>query len=312
MTKLFLIGNGFDLSHGLKTSYQDFRGYLLSHYPDIEVDELITPEGKMLSDGGIYYNEEEVLSMLFYLLNQAERSEEEWNDIETSLGYLDFSEVFDWQGDILDKDGDVDLWKTAYRNEDLASDLVIPTTTIQKYFSEWVDIIKINSAKPKKDFIRLVEDEDQFLTFNYTDTLEEVYGIDDNNICHIHGKQNQEIFFGHGNTEDYYESYMQQNIGSENDLSNIDRQLRKRTDIALQKNNDFFINLEMLKINKIYSYGFSFSEVDKIYLEEICRQINTEKVIWYFNDYDISSVGKYMVLLKQCGFKGNFNVFHID
>lgn len=311
LTKLFLIGNGFDLAHGLKTSYQEFRGYLLSHYPEITIDELIIPEGKMLPDGGTHYNEEDVISMLFYMLDQAERGEE-WNDIETSLGNLDFSEVFDWLDDILDKDGDVDLFKTSYRNEDIASDLVIPTTTIQKYFSEWVNSIKIISVKSKKDFLKLVGHEDQFLTFNYTDTLEEVYGIDDSNICHIHGKQGEEIFFGHGNTEDNYEGYMQQNIGSENSLSNIDRQLRKRTDIAIQKNKDFFINLEMLNIKKIYSYGFSFSEVDNIYLEEICRQINTEKVTWYFNDYDIYSVGKYIVRLKQCGFKGNFNIFHIE
>jgi hypothetical protein len=311
MTKLFLIGNGFDLAHGLKTFYQEFRGYLLSQYPDITMDELIIPEGRMSPDGGTQYNEDEVISMLFYLLDQAERGEE-WNDIETSLGYLDFSEFFDWHDDILDKDGDVDLFKTSYRNEDIASDLVIPTTTIQNYFSEWVNSIKIESAKPKKDFLKLVGDEDQFLTFNYTDVLEELYSIDESNICHIHGKQGEEIFFGHGNPEDYYDRYMQQNVGSENSLSNIDRQLRKRTDTALQKNNDFFINLETLNITKIYSYGFSFSEVDKIYLEEICRQINTEKVTWYFNDYDISLVGKYMVILKQCGFKGNFNVFHID
>lgn len=28
MSKLFIIGNGFDKAHGLKTSYWDFRNYL--------------------------------------------------------------------------------------------------------------------------------------------------------------------------------------------------------------------------------------------------------------------------------------------
>lgn len=28
MARLFIIGNGFDLSHGLKTSYKDFKDFL--------------------------------------------------------------------------------------------------------------------------------------------------------------------------------------------------------------------------------------------------------------------------------------------
>jgi hypothetical protein len=311
MAQLFIIGNGFDLSHGLLTSYQGFRSYLLSNYPNIKMDELVIPEGKMLPDGDLHYDEEETISMLFYFLSVAEGSEEKWKDIEKSLGNLDFSEAFDWHDDFFDNDGDIDLRKTSYRNEDIASNLIIPTKTIQRFFSEWINSIKINSVKPKIDFIKILKDGDQFLTFNYTGTLEDVYDIDKSNICHIHGKQNEEIFFGHGNEEDYYESYMQRHIGSENGLNQIDRQLRKRTDIALQKNIDFFINLEALNINKIYSYGFSFGEVDTVYLKEICRQVKTEEVTWYFNDHDISLVGERILLLKECGFKGDFNTFHI-
>ena len=36
MTKLFIIGNGFDLAHGMKTRYSDFRDYLIDEY---DVDE---------------------------------------------------------------------------------------------------------------------------------------------------------------------------------------------------------------------------------------------------------------------------------
>lgn len=48
MTKLIIIGNGFDLAHRIPTSYNDFRKYLLKKYPDayrnknriIDVDEI--------------------------------------------------------------------------------------------------------------------------------------------------------------------------------------------------------------------------------------------------------------------------------
>jgi hypothetical protein len=250
--------------------------------------------------------------MLFYLINEAERNYDRWNDVETSLGFLELGHFFDMFDDIKDKDGDVDLWKTSYRNEDLARNLVIPTLNIQKFFSEWVNAIDLNSIKQNRDFNKLVERQDQFLTFNYTETLEEVYNIKQSSICHIHGKQNEEIYFGHGNTEDYYEKYMQNYIGAESSLSEIDRQLRKRTEEALQKNLNFFKDLSKYRIDQIYSFGFSFSEVDSIYLEEICKQINTRNVTWYFNGYDIDYVADWSKLLRSIGYKGGFNTFHVN
>ncbi|MFP7442915.1 bacteriophage abortive infection AbiH family protein [Bacillus infantis] len=311
MVNLFVIGNGFDLDHKLETSYNHFRDYLISVYPEIKMDELIVPNEKNLPDGGIEYDDVEVLSMLFYLINMAEQNEEKWSNIETALGYLDFSEAFDGFDDILDKDGDIDMWKTAYRNEDLSSQLIIPTTKIQNFFWKWVNSISIHSASPKNDFIKLLKDDDQFLSFNYTETLEVVYDISPEDICHIHGKQYEEIYFGHGNKENYYDRYMQSHIGSQDGLSNIDEQLRKKTDKALEENLGFFESLRDANINKIYSYGFSFNEVDAIYFLEIFKQIDTENVTWYFNDFDKSNIGIYMEFLKNCGFKGNFNTFHI-
>ena len=35
MRSLFILGNGFDLAHGMPTRYSDFRKYLVSSYPDI-------------------------------------------------------------------------------------------------------------------------------------------------------------------------------------------------------------------------------------------------------------------------------------
>ena len=329
MTKLFIIGNGFDSAHRLKTSYENFKGYLTSNCSGINLEQLIVPEAISEADGGITYDENEVISMLFYLLNQAERNTEqwqakiksgkkkwfdevEWGEVETSLGRLDFDEVFEWYDDILDDDGDIDLFKTANRNSDRASQLTIPTLTIQSLFTAWINTINLDSAKPKEEFQKLVNNQDYFLTFNYTETLEKLYEIKEDNICHIHGKQNTEIFFGHGNLNDYTEYYMQNHIGSEDSLNNINDQLRKKTDIALENNQEFFDNLEEVDIKEVYSYGFSFSEVDEIYLEEICNRTNTENVIWYFNDYDADKHYKYKQVLKGCGYKGSFDTFNIS
>lgn len=312
MTKLFIIGNGFDSAHNLRTSYNHFREYLLSNNPETNMEEFIIPEETEDHKGGITYNQTEVLSMLFYLINEAERDTEEWNSIESSLGNLNFSEAFDWLDDIRDKEGDINYFHTASRNNEIASKLVIPTTTIQQLFSDWVNTINVDLAKPKKGFQELVDTQDYFLTFNYTDTLQDVYGIEENNICHIHGRQFLEIFFGHGNTKDRTEDYMSDYIGAEDGLSEINRQLRKKVEKALENNLDFFDELEYAHIKEIYSYGFSFSKVDTIYLKEICKRINTENVTWYFNDHRAEEDHpKFKVVLRECGYKGFFSTFHV-
>ena len=33
--KLYIIGNGFDLNHGLKTNYTDFKAWLKNYKPEI-------------------------------------------------------------------------------------------------------------------------------------------------------------------------------------------------------------------------------------------------------------------------------------
>ncbi|HDX9688828.1 TPA: bacteriophage abortive infection AbiH family protein [Bacillus thuringiensis] len=311
MSKLFLIGNGFDIDHDLKTAYEDFRQYLLKNNSEINMDSLIMPEETMQPDGGLTYNEDEVISLLFYLINEAESNTEKWSNIEHSLGYLNFDEAFEW-GDILDKEGDIDLPKMASRNEGIASQLKIPTLTIQSLFSEWVDTIELDLAIPKEDFRRLIDCNALFLTFNYTGTLEEVYEILEEKVCHIHGKQGEEIFFGHGNVEDNTDLYMRTHIGSQDGLNEINQQLRKRTEAAMDNNQDFFDNLVEIDVKEIYSYGFSFSEVDKIYLEEICNNIDTRNIIWYFNDYDEGNHSQYEMILEECGYRGVYSTFHIE
>ena len=311
MNKLFIVGNGFDIAHGLKTSYDDFRKHLISD-TEIEMDSLVIPESTHMPDGEITYDETEILSMLFFLISEAESNTEKWSNIEASLANLNFDEAFDYYSEVLDEDGDLDLWKTSYNNEDIASNLVIPTLTIQQLFSDWINTIDINCAKAKMDFLKLIDEQDLFLTFNYTDTLEKNYKISKNRICYIHGKQNEQIYFGHGNTDDKTDYYMENYIGSENGLVEIHEQLRKKTEEALKNKIYFFEILTYSNISEIYSFGFSFSEVDMIYLKAICKRIDTEKITWYFNDFDKWNHQIYMDVLMRCGFTGDFNTFSIS
>ena len=70
---------------------------------------------------------------------------------------------------------------------------------------------------------------------------------------------------------------------------------------AVVDNINFFRKLSGVK--KIYSYGFSFSDVDMIYLEELSRYVDVKKVRWYFNQFDWKNNIQNVEKVKHLGFK---------
>ena len=78
---LFLVGNGFDREHGLKTKYWDFRQFLARRHPDF----LITFEAAY----GLSPNEEE-----------QSRIDSLWGDFETKLSGINVEQIIDAVRDI--------------------------------------------------------------------------------------------------------------------------------------------------------------------------------------------------------------------
>lgn len=312
MKNLFIIGNGFDLAHNLKTSYEDFHRYLKNKYPQANEEKFVQPEVITMPDGGEECEDVDTVSFLMRIISITEFSGDEWSDIETSLGRLDYSEYFDWLDYEFDEDGDIDIWKQSHCNEDIASNLILPSLKISDYFSDWINTIEINNkVLRKKDFINLMDKNNNlFLSFNYTKTLEALYQV--KNVCHIHGKQGEKLLFGHGNDEDCYEDSMNKYIGSENAFQQIQNCLRKDTISAIKQHQSFFSSSSLSSVKNIYSYGFSFSEVDKIYIKEICNKITNYNITWYLNQYDSDEKREcYKNMITSCGFKGKFDTYHI-
>lgn len=310
MSNLHIIGNGFDQAHNLKTSYAEFRNFLLVKNV---IEKNITfrdLEPVQMPDGELKYESSIIISLIFNLISDACELKDDWSNIETAMSKFDFTETLDDY--CFSDDENVDEWEIAAFNEANASNIVIPVIEIQNLFSKWVKEIKIENAICKKDYSELISKDDFFFTFNYTNTLEEIYKINADKICHIHGEQGREIYFGHGSQEDRYDEFMGQNIGSENYLSYIQEALRKKTEKALENNQYFFNTISEENIDKIYSYGFSFNDVDDVYIQEFIKRIDTTKVTWYFNDYDEANIDIFTRKLEDFGFKGKFNKFHIS
>ena len=311
MANLFIIGNGFDIAHGMKTAYSDFRDFLISEYVQDDPDNhpCITPQSYELPDGGSEYNDDEAALAVLKLLDITEG--DLWNDIETALGYLDYSEFFSNYG--LSSDPE-DFKYVIYQNEDEAAELCGAVLKIQDYFHFWIKTIKI-SKKQLTDFQKLIDPEkDFFLNFNYTKTLETLYNV--KNICHIHGTSEKNIYFGHANDNDLTNEHQTHWPGAEDELNRLKNQLRKDTSQAYNKNIKFFKNLKASLQQgdmNIYSYGFSFSDADKFYLRKIFSDINTKPICFYMNDYDKEKKRtKFAGILNECGFEGKISSFHVS
>lgn len=305
--KLFIIGNGFDCyGHGMKTKYSDFKEYLINRFPDYDEDFDGLLESRTMPDGEEEYDMDAVVGSIVRLLNNC--SGKDWGILEACLGDLYIENIQydnEWNFDEIDfEDDNTDEWETANNNEDLAKNITGAYAIIRELFEDWVfsQLGSMNYVKIKKLFLRPSFLNSVFLNFNYTKTLEKLYGISPDRVCHIHGdaeNKSSTIYFGHGdnNVKSEVPSY----LGTEDSFDWLKEYMKKDTKKAIENNQDFFSKIK--DIRKIYTYGFSFSQVDMIYMKEIANAVDLANIKWYFNRFDWKNNKEYVEKVKILGFK---------
>lgn len=192
MANLNIIGNGFDLYHGLPTSYYYFACYFLKNYEEV-YDDLASMYG---ISKGLYSHISEDLT-------RGIDDKGFWREFEKSLGYIDSGWV---EGSLLD-DLDLEFADPAVTLKIERPNLVSNIKEIlYKWISNTVDkdeIYEIAKKHLKDKYIRFDYD-DIFISFNYTHTLEKIYDIED--VFHIHGEccddNEDELIIGHGNEKE--------------------------------------------------------------------------------------------------------------
>lgn len=163
--RLIICGNGFDSHHHLKTTYWNYKEFLEEHYPEIFKNYEAFPG---LVDYGKGY----------------------WHNIEESLE-IDYATYFQDTvsmnyPDILNDESD-SRWYNIEINLENETEFIKMFTG--QCFFEFLSIVSLNV--PQSPTIkRFINRKSDFLTFNYTETLEKVYGISDKRILHLHGKLN--------------------------------------------------------------------------------------------------------------------------
>lgn len=181
---LVIIGNGFDLWQNLKTSYKDFYNYYMQHRFEIckklKIPKVTVQEGnkiKKITPVELIYGDLEDLNLDYF---------DFWNTFEDSLGYLDAYNLNMFYG----------------KEPDDLNDFLISGRNAQKIlktaFCNWVHSLNIKD-KPKSNI--KFNDNCVFINFNYTSTLQDLFGVNKDNVIHIHGeaKDKRSIIFGHSN-----------------------------------------------------------------------------------------------------------------
>lgn len=298
---LFIIGNGFDKAHNIKSDYSYFIEFIKKKYRSIygtDIEPVYNPPfPDVMHHGELSYDKQDTMEFLYALLCDTDCGHN-WSDLENALGRLNYNDFLETE---------VEGFRDVYRNEDTTSAMSDVVGELLAYMQEWAEQIDIGKPAVRKRFAKLIEPDDVFLTFNYTRTLEIVYGIGNKSICHIHGVQGDDkLIFGHG--DDIDENRLP--FGAEAIVS-LHECLRKNVISAYNKNINFFNRLNEGNVEKIYSYGFSFGNADLYYIRQIMSQLNGAASCCLRQNgfplkYDKDAFLKQQDIVRSCGFKGRF------
>lgn len=299
--RLFIIGNGFDVSHDIKSKYIHFKNYLMDKYG---IDEAPTPyiSSSQGNHGEAIIDEAESAKILVYGMNTTS-DHKEWSDFENDLAQMSFRNLVPDRDWYLDKEGDQDEPYYSGVFESHFGDFSDMVPLWRNFISDWIEEVNdelldnINDYSVNNKVKDLLDENTIVLSFNYTETIERLY--DFNNIIHIHNKVGEDLIWGHGeekiDTNDMYE------YGEEQYNAIVINMYKKDVDTQINKYIKFFNSLNDNEI-EIYSFGFDYGYVDLSYIKEIINRISNNSK-WYINMF-----GKYLEkiqLIKDLGFKGD-------
>lgn len=340
MEKLFIIGNGFDIAHDLKTDYLYFKKFVYQQaYGKDELLESLQSLDSIKdylknSDNKIYKSElfaekvmeilsgsdsQEKLRLLYQILLQITDPEMFWSDFEEKLACFPFMNASTPYYVTNDNKEDTESRKElAEKVADKLSKYV--HHQLNKLFKQWIketyeqwesqlSMRKFTSHFPIVKETILTNRNARFLNFNYTRTLEEFYVISSSNIIHIHGDLDDGVLiFGHG--EDSIVIPEGADILSRA-MYRLSAANKKLVHQQLRKHEYFFKSLSSIK--EIYFIGFGIRDengVDAPYFKEIFKQ--EPDVSIYIDQFDKENEYTIKKILKAWGAHKAYQLQFID
>ncbi len=274
--RLYVIGNGFDLHHGIKSKYSDFKEYV------------------ELNDSDLFDSLEKYFP------------DELWSDFEQTLEYLDTDTMVDEATNYLEPYSS-ENWSDASHHDyqyELQKRIDTVTVDLKKHFIDWILQIEIPTTP-----ILTLDINSIYLNFNYTSTLETVYQVEFHKILYVHNKafdQNSHLILGHGREFNDEESFSKHNdedtdvrVAEGNKiLDEYFKETYKNTDSIITEHRDFFIRLA--NIEEIFVLGHSLSDVDIKYFKTIKQFVNPD-TIWTVTYYGENERTRHEDTLRNIG-----------
>ena len=285
---LYIIGNGFDIHHGINSRYSDFKNYLLG--ADNPLHNLITE----------------------YI-----PTEENWSDLEQALADTDSESIIYYASQFLKSYG-ADDWSDSYHHDyQYEIDKITKglSTNLKTRFAEWVTQHYIPKRSEVERQIIGIDKNAHFLSFNYTSTLSVIYGVQRDNILFIHGQagsSNQNIVLGHAWRPNILPKLLDPDddprIYEGNEIINeFFKKTFKNTQSIIAQNQSFFASLHT--VSSIYILGHSLSAVDINYFEEIIKNVDIDKVKWKISFFGTDELGKHKTTIKKLGIDNSKVIF---
>ena len=279
MAKLHIIGNGFDRFHNLPTSYWHFHEWLLKNGANGFVESLEWFFSEKLQ------NDQNLL----------------WCDFEKALGRCDMEESYEICTQSSEElKGELSRYLTEI-NDTITVNFVNPLRhDMPELFIQWIHSIneEISGRQPITEInpmLRGFEREGLFLTFNYTDTLEQLYGVPSENICHIHNRvaQDETPIVGH-NTQFKMDEPIEMTLGERQEKKAMEDTLNglKKQHGTNIRNNSHFFNRINQDIDMILVYGHSVGDIDMPYFRYIKNHVNPNAIWWisYLTEQDYENI----------------------
>lgn len=240
MKLLFLIGNGFDINLGLKTSYQDFYNYYRSvenNDPDISLMKNSIEKGRYAVWSDLEYG----LGKFSSELNSSNVFLKCLTDIKENLSHF---------LDIQYRDADL-----SFRSDTLLDSLSNPEKHLDSFtLRRYSNFVKqFYSSTSNVTSISVV-------TFNYTRTMEDVLssgGIYQIPVLHIHGQLGDSIAMGVNDLEQI------ENLCFHDDRDVLEDFIKPEYNDACLNDNNLSFESKIMNADVIILYGLSLGETDR-------------------------------------------------
>lgn len=307
---LFIIGNGFDLHHlnGSKpdTSYNSFAAHIKANKKELF----------------------ELLCQSFPL--SYDTTDRIWGEFESALANFDHEYVFEECNGYLDDSDPHRIgeasWEAQRHIEKISKGLA---EALNEFIKDEVKfpILKDNIKLPLPQ-----NEDDLYLSFNYTNTLERFYQIRPTQICYIHGKADKDakLQFGHGvapkiapstrpqeniriefeadEEREKWEEYMNDkfSLSTEWVYDEIDRYWAssfKDAKANIKDNINFFNQIN--NIEDVTILGHSLSSVDLTYFIEVKNRV-AQNAIWRVSHHGKEEKKHHAEELKNLGVLSEF------